>query len=73
MTSHSKDRMSPVTHTPSYYLTEEAAAQRMAKLVQRIATEGLRPGECVPASILAEAIRQLTQAETAEINHRRAA
>lgn len=45
--------MIPATHTPSYYLTDEAAAQRMAKLVQRIAKEGLKPGESVPASILA--------------------
>jgi len=31
--------MIPAAHTPSYYLTDEAAAQRMAKLVHRI-TEG---------------------------------
>lgn len=39
----------------SYYLTDEAAERRIAALVQRIATEGLKPGESVPARILVAA------------------
>jgi hypothetical protein len=35
----------------SYYLTDEAAERRLAKLVDRIAREGLRPGESVPDHI----------------------
>ena len=41
----------PVEHQPTYYLTEEAAELRIAKLINRIAREGLRPGEAVPAYI----------------------
>lgn len=42
----------PVEHAPSYYLTDEAAQQRISKLIERIAKEGLRKGESVPARIM---------------------
>lgn len=45
----------PVEHQPTYYLSDEASELRIAALVRRIATEGLRPGESVPARILAMA------------------
>lgn len=41
----------PAEHQSTYYLTEEAAERRLAKLVDRIAREGLRPGESVPVRI----------------------
>jgi hypothetical protein len=43
----------------SYYLTAEASQLRLNALVKRIATEGLKPGESVPARILvlADALR----------------
>jgi hypothetical protein len=44
-------------HAPSFYLSDEANSARMAKLIQRIATKGLQPGESVPARIMAEADR----------------
>lgn len=39
-------------HHPSYYLTDEAAERRIEKLIDRIARDGLRPGESVPARIM---------------------
>lgn len=39
-------------HVPSYYLSDEANERRLAKLVERIATDGLRSGESVPARIM---------------------
>lgn len=42
-------------HAPSYYLTDEAAELRISKLIERIAKDGLRPGESVPARILVAA------------------
>lgn len=45
----------PIEHQPSYYLSDEAADLRIAKLVERIAIEGLKPGESVPAHIKAMA------------------
>jgi hypothetical protein len=42
----------PVEHQPSFYLTEEAAQKRIEKLIDRIARDGLRPGESVPARIM---------------------
>jgi len=56
---------------PSFYLTEEAEALRLSKLVERIAKEGLRPGEAVPARILNEAARMFAAAD--EIEQERAA
>lgn len=47
--------MIPADHAPSYYLTDEASAARMAKLIQRIAKEGLRAGESVPEHVLCAA------------------
>lgn len=47
--------MSPRQYHPTYYLTDEAAAVREERLVERIAREGLKPGEAVPASIAAKA------------------
>ena len=45
----------PVEHAPSYYLTDEAAELRISKLIERIAKDGLRPGESVPTRILVAA------------------
>jgi hypothetical protein len=39
-------------HQPSYYLTEEAEERRLVRLIDRIAREGLKPGESVPARIM---------------------
>lgn len=60
--------MIPAGHAPSYYLTDEAASARMAKLIQRIAKEGLKAGESVPAHIMAAA-----RAASSETMDRRAA
>lgn len=54
-----------MTPAASYYLSDEAAAKRMAKLVQRIVEEGLRPGESVPVHILADADRAAIEQELA--------
>lgn len=42
----------PAEHHPTYYLTEDAAQRRIAKLIDRIAREGLRPGESVPVYLM---------------------
>lgn len=49
----------PAEH-PTYYLTAEAAALRIEKLVARIARDGLQPNEWVPQDILdrADAMRR---------------
>jgi len=45
----------PVEYAPSYYLTNEAAELRISKLIERIAKDGLKSGESVPARILVAA------------------
>jgi hypothetical protein len=45
----------PIRHQPTYYLTEEACQRRISALIDRIARDGLKPGEAVPNAILAAA------------------
>lgn len=40
---------------PTYYLSDEAARERIEKLIERIAREGLRAGESVPTHIVVAA------------------
>lgn len=39
-----------ITHTPSYYLTPEAEAERQRKLVERIADAAYAAGKVMPDS-----------------------